>query len=172
MTQVLSSFQYIFPLVCFSCPCGRDHFSPLNMVFFCFFLFFIVLVTRYFFCVCMWCSSAKMILLSHFFTIWIVSVTHKKITRTAMRTQILRKLTSFHLFNRMFYEHHQYNRYGATTCLTLYFEKRSLKRTHWWVPVALGRCGFFALGNSHLISTIDIAGAYTGVSSFSIMVRV
>ena len=67
---------------------------------------------------------------------------------------------------------HTRSRYGATTCLTLYFEKCNLKKTHWWVPIALGRCGFFALGNSHLISTIDIAGAYTGVSSFSIIVPI
>ena len=66
--------------------------------------------------------------------------------------------------------HLEHYRYGATTCLTMYFKELD-KKTHWWVPVVLGRCGFFALGNSHLISTIDIAGAYTGVSSFSIWVR-
>jgi hypothetical protein len=34
---------------------------------------------------------------------------------------------------------------------------------HWLV----GQCLFFALGNSHLVSTVDIAGAYTGLSGYS-----
>jgi ethanolaminephosphotransferase len=34
---------------------------------------------------------------------------------------------------------------------------------HW----LLGQCLFFALGNSHLVSTVDIAGAYTGLSGYS-----
>ena len=62
-------------------------------------------------------------------------------------------------------------RYGTTTHLTLYLKEQHTTRWY-WVPLALGRCGFFALGNSHLISTIDIAGAYTGVSSFSVVVPI
>ncbi|GBG28914.1 GPI ethanolamine phosphate transferase 2 [Hondaea fermentalgiana] len=31
----------------------------------------------------------------------------------------------------------------------------------------LGQCVFFALGNSHVISTVDISGAYTGLSDYN-----
>ncbi len=33
----------------------------------------------------------------------------------------------------------------------------------WW----FAKCGFFALGNSHLMTTIDISKSYTGLSSYS-----
>jgi len=40
------------------------------------------------------------------------------------------------------------------------------------VVYALGKCGFFALGNSHLISTVDVAGAFAGATEFSPLVPI
>lgn len=32
---------------------------------------------------------------------------------------------------------------------------------------AVGQCVFFSLGNSHLMATVDISGAYTGLSDYN-----
>lgn len=60
---------------------------------------------------------------------------------------------------------------GMTLLVTEYFNRTGAS----WGEIALvlccvGQCAFFGLGNSHAIATMDISGAYTGLSEYVFVV--